>query len=170
MPTLAFTVWFQRVLEAQRATDAAQDAVTDDLAEQLALIQATQRRDAISSSYTAPSAVLTASDAGSNATITIAAHTRFYGDETSLAVAGGSLTGLAYSTIYAVYYDDSTRADTTPTYVSTTTINEAQNNYVAGRHLVGTVTTPAAAGPPTSGGTSPPGSGYTPVGGGYEIP
>lgn len=163
-PTMAFTVYWQRLLEAQEAIDAEQSS-------QLAQILATQRRDSISSSYTVPTNVLTASDAGSDATITVAGHTRYYGDETSLAVSGGAITGLAYSTVYAVYYDDPTRADTTPAYAATDQLEEGQSNFVAGRHLVGTVETPAAAGPPTTGGTSPPGSGYTPGGGGgYAIP
>ena len=42
---------------------------------------------------------LTATDAGANATITVSAHTRVYGDGTSVSVNGGSVTALAYSTI-----------------------------------------------------------------------
>lgn len=104
---------------------------------------------------------LTASDAGTNATITISAHTRVYGDGTSLAVSGGSLTALSYSTLYYVYYVDATRADTTPTYQATTDpFTAAQTGDT---HLVGSVTTPAAAaGNTTGGGTQPPGIGNLP--------
>jgi len=137
-----------------------------DITDQLTEIRAVQRRDSISGSFTKPSNVLSAADAGADVTITIIGHDRFYGDETSLTVAGGSLTGLAFSTTYGVYYDDSTRADTTPTYHATVDLETAQNNYVAGRHLVGSVETPANGDPPTEGGTAPPGSGYTPGGGG----
>jgi hypothetical protein len=122
------------------------------------------RNDKISGSATDPSVVVSASDAGASATITIAAHTRRYGDGTTLAVAGGSLTGKAYSTQYAVYYDDTTTANTTPTYVATTTLKDAQPNAVAGRHYVDQITTPAAAAPPTGGG------GYRPPGGGGPYP
>ncbi|MES2904335.1 MAG: hypothetical protein V4696_09145 [Pseudomonadota bacterium] len=93
---------------------------------------------------------LSATDAGANATINVAAHTRVYGDGTTLAIAGPTtLTGLAYSTLFYVYYDDATRADTTPTFLTTTSPATAAQS--GDRHLVGSVTTPAAAAPPTTG-------------------
>jgi hypothetical protein len=141
-----------------------------EIERQLDDIRATVRRDAISASYTSPSGVLTAEDAGADASITIADHTRFWGDETSLPITGDVLTGLAFETTYAVYYDDETRAVTAPTFHATTDLATAQANYVAGRHLVGTVATPANGDPPVSGGTAPPGSGYDPGGIGYYIP
>lgn len=120
--------------------------------------------DKISSSATDPSVVVTATDAGTDATITIAAHTRRYGDGTTLAVAGGALTGKAYSTLYAIYYDDPTVADTTPTYVATTVLKDAQPNSASGRHYVDQITTPASGGGGTGGG------GYKPPGGGGPYP
>lgn len=151
-------------LQAQQAQLTGQqealEAAQADLAAQLALIQATQRRDAISSSWPLPAQVLTASDAGTDAKVNVLAHTRVYGDETKLeGLAAHEFTGLAYSTTYGVYYDDPTRSDTTPDYQITTDLKLAQHNYVAGRHLVGEVTTPAAGGASTGGGSAPPGSG-----------
>lgn len=101
---------------------------------------------------------LTATDAGASATITISAHTRIYGDGSSVAVSGGSLTGRAYSTDYSIYYDDPTRAGGAVTYQSTTTPADAVQ--AGDRHLVGVVTTPAAAAPPNNGDVvRPPGYG-----------
>lgn len=143
----------------------------NDLASAVAAIAAAQAtanavalNDKISASATDPSVVVTATDAGTDATITIAAHTRRYGDATTLAVAGGSLTGKAYSTLYAIYYDDSTVSDTTPTYVATTVLKDAQPNAAIGRHYVDQITTPASGGGGTGGG------GYRPPGGGGPYP
>lgn len=141
------------IATAQAAADAAQ-AVADAVA----------LSDKISASATDPSVVVTAADVGTDATITIAAHTRRYGDGTTLAVSGGSLTGKAFSTLYAIYYDDPTTADTTPTYVATTTLKDAQPNAASGRHYVDQITTPADGGPGTGGG------GYQPPGGGGPYP
>lgn len=165
-PTQAFQIWWQRQIEA---IEAAINNNADIITQQATIISDLEtaiRQVSIVGSFTVPSIVLTASDAGSDATIDIAAHTRRYADQSETAVGAGSITGLAYSTAYAVYYDDTTREDTTPTYVATTSLDEAQNNYEDGRHLVGTVVTPASGGGSTSGGTSPPGSGYSPGGGG----
>jgi hypothetical protein len=117
------------------------------------------RNDSISTSWTSPGAILTASDAGASATITIAAHTRKYTDITSKSVNGGSLTGLAYSTVYYVYYDQTGRTGGTVTYHSTTDPNVGLANAVAGRHACGAITTPAAGAADTSGGVAPPGGG-----------
>ena len=143
------------VAAAQSAADAAQ--TTANTAQ--SSVTTTARNDKISASYCAPISVLSASDAGSNATITIAAHTRVYGDGTTLAVSGGSITGRSYGTTYYIYYTDATTADTTPTYLSTTNANTAMNNRVNGRHFVGAITTPTAGGSSTSGdGPTPPGA------------
>lgn len=92
---------------------------------------------------------LTATDAGASATITIAGHTRVYGDGASVAVTGGSLTGRVYSTLYYVYYDQPSRVGGAVTYASTTSAATAAQT--GDRHLVGSVTTPAAAAPATTG-------------------
>ena len=170
--------WSQRVAEqiesnfadiedaiaaAQAAADAAAAAAADALAASTAAAAAqttantVKRDDAISGSWTSPGNVLSATDAGSNATITIAAHTRKYGDATSVSVNGGSLTGKSYSTKYYVYYDQTSRAGGAVSYVATTSATTASYNAAAGRHFMGTITTPAAGGGSTSGGPTPPG-------------
>lgn len=169
----AFLPWWQQTVEAIEAQEARQDQAATDLAAVVAGLAAAvaditaaqadiiavTTSDKISSSWTVPAKVLTAVDAGTDVTITIANHTRLYGDGSQLAVTGGTFTGKAYSTNYGVYYDDLTCADTTPAYGITTTLSNAQNNFVAGRHRVGDLVTPGAGGAATSGGTNPPGSG-----------
>lgn len=144
--------------QANTATTNAATATTNAATAQTAANLA-KLNDKISASATVPSNSLTATDAGANATITIAANVRQYGDGTSLSVSGGSLTGKSYSTVYAIYYDDATVADTTPTYVATTTLKDAQPGKVSGRHYVGQITTPASGGGATGGGYVPPGGG-----------
>lgn len=101
---------------------------------------------------------ITATDAGSNCTATISGHTRIYGDGTSVSVTGGTVTGLSYSTTYYFYYDQPSRAGGTVSYVATT--DQAVAAQTGNRHLVGNVTTPAAAGAPVSGlSVRPPGVG-----------
>lgn len=113
----------------------------------------------LSQSWTLPSSPISAADVGSDVTITIAAHRRIYGDGAYLDVAGAVFTGKAFTIEYAFYYDDATRSDTTPDIQITTNLEEAQANYVEGRHLLGSITTPANGDPPTSGGVTPPGWG-----------
>lgn len=165
-----FQAWWQQIKEAIERNEEAQallfDAINDILGEEGTGLVG---RVSLLGSFTIPTLVLTASDAGANVTISVAAHIRRYGDGTELAVAGGNLTGKSYSTKYAIYYDDETREDGTPSYVATTDLETAQHNYEAGRHYVGTVTTPAAAGAPTTGGSPPAGSGYTAGAGSVNI-
>lgn len=104
---------------------------------------------------------LDASDTGSDAQIVINAHTRTYGDGTSVAVSGGVIAALAYSTKYYVFYDDPDQAGGSVSYFASS--NEADAAQTNGRHTVGSVTTPAAAGSPNSGaGVRPPGVGAIP--------
>jgi hypothetical protein len=149
-----------QVVAAQAAADAAQS--TANTANSTA--NTVKRDDSISTSWTSPGNILSASDAGSSATITISAHTRKYTDATSVSVNGGSLTGLSYSTTYTVYYDQTSRAGGSVTYHATTDPNTGLANAAAGRHLCGKITTPASGGGGTSGGVSPPsgGGGYSP--------
>lgn len=93
---------------------------------------------------------ITATDAGSDASIDIGAHTRVYGDSTTAAVSGGTITGLAYSTAYWVYYDAPKGTTGAVTYQAATTIQgNATGN--ANRHFVGAINTPAALDPDTDG-------------------
>ncbi len=101
---------------------------------------------------------ITAADAGSSVTITISGHTRTYGDGSSVAVLGDTLTGRSYSTSYYIYYDDPARTGGTVSYQTTT--NQSDAIQAGDRHLVGVVTTPAAAGGPEDGfEVRPPGLG-----------
>lgn len=177
-PTEAFHQWWQEIAKNLETSFGDMETVQADILAAQADITAAQadivsaqadielalRRINIGLSATQPTSILTASDAGTDATITIAGHNRIYGDGTVLAITGGSLMGLAYTTTYAIYYDDVTLADGTPTFVATTTLTDAQANKVDGRHFVGQITTPASGG----GGTS--GSGPTPPGGGGPYP
>jgi len=135
---------------AQTAADAANAAAAtaNDAAD------AVTSQNALSTSYVT-GLTISATDAGSNATITISAHSRHYpqpdGSETTVSVSGGSLTARAYSTSYWIYYDDPTRAGGAVAYQSTTTQTTAAQ--IGDRHFVGAVTTPAAAGGPVSGKT-----------------
>lgn len=188
-PTTDFARWWQSTIEKIEAQEALQDetiaqvqanqldiiAAQDELASQLEQIIAAQSaadaaqasadavtlQNAISSSFIVPSSVLGATDAGSDATINVAAFTRHYDDGApSVSVSAGSITGLAYETVYSVYYDDADRDDTAPTFVATTSGVEARHNYALGRHFVGIITTPASGGADTDGG------GYSAPGGG----
>lgn len=134
--------------------------------------EASARELARINSYTTPTSVLSASDNGSDARITVIGHTRVYPvqgsiDVPDVAIEGPvNLNGLAFSTGYYVYYDDTTLSDTTPSYQTTTSAADAQVGKAAGRHFVGYVMTPADGGGSTGGtGGSPPGGG-----GGNPIP
>lgn len=112
---------------------------------------------------------LSASDAGSDVTISIAAHSRVYADRT-VAISAGSLTGQAYATAdVMIYYDDIGRDGGAVTFVATTDATLAYNTPdYPGRHFVGYITTPASGGGSTGGGgAGPPGSGG---GGGGVLP
>lgn len=110
---------------------------------------------------------VSAIDAGSDATIEIEIHDRIYADKT-VECAAGTITGLAYSTLYSVFYDDADRLGGSVTYQATTAAGDAITTPAhPDRHFVGYVTTPAAGGSPaTGGGSTPPSFG----GGGGPIP
>lgn len=112
-------------------------------------------------SYPDPSTVLSATDTGTAARINVAAHTRRYSDGTSVAVSAGNVTGLAYNTLYYAYYSDSNHTGGAVTYLATT--SQAVAAQVGAIHTVGSITTPVAAAPPTTGaGVRPPGIGTIP--------
>lgn len=152
------------VAAAQAAADAANTAAaTANAAAASAQTTADSitNESTLSGSYVDPTNVLSATDAGADATITVAGHDRKYpqpdGSTITVAVAGGNVTGLAYDTLYYVYYDDAARAGGAVTYAATTT--EATAAQQGDRHTVGAIRTPLAAAPPTTGaGTRPPGT------------
>lgn len=168
-PTFAFQQWWDLTLKrietaitdiqnAQAAADAARAAASDaqaaaDAAQTAANTAQSAADDAGAVSKLSGSGVsgltLEGVDAGTDARITISAHTRVYSDGTSVAVNAGLVTGLAYTTTYYVYYDDATFAGGAVTYAATTSdVTAAQTG---GRHLVGSVLTPASGAAITTG-------------------
>ncbi len=103
---------------------------------------------------------ISAADAGSDVTITISAHTRVYGDGTTAAISGGTITGRPYSTNLWIFYDAPKGTTGAVTYQAATTVQgNASGN--PNRHFVGAVTTPAALGAPIDGfPVLPPGGVY----------
>ncbi len=115
----------------------------------------------LQNSYVTPNNIVTATDAGATATINIAAHTRVYGDGTSVSVNAGSIVGAPHSTLEYVYYDQPSRAGGTVSYQFTP--SETTAAQTGDRHTVGKVTTPAGGGGPTTGaGPRAPGVGVIP--------
>jgi 4-hydroxyphenylpyruvate dioxygenase-like putative hemolysin len=99
---------------------------------------------------------ITATDAGANVTIAMSAHSRVYGDGTTVSVNAGNVTGLAYSTSFWIFYDQVSRLGGAVTYQASTSIQG--NGTAPDRHFIGAVLTPAAAAPPTDGNpVRPPG-------------
>jgi hypothetical protein len=92
---------------------------------------------------------LTATDAGSNATVNIASFTMRTSSKGDISVNSGSITVLSYSTLYYIYYDDATLAGGAVTFIATTTKVTAING--SGRFFVGSIVTPAATAPNTTG-------------------
>lgn len=180
-PSLPFHQWWQKVVEtlttsfntletavidiqaaldaaatAQTAADTAQTAANTAQTAATAAQNAADDATGLASVSTSGTndVSITATDAGSDVTIDIAAHNRLYANGTTVAVNSGSLTGRAYSTLYYIYYDDAARTGGAVTYQSTTTKETAAQT--GDRHLVGSVTTPAALGAPNNGTPKPP--------------
>lgn len=105
-------------------------------------------RSANFSSYRPLTNPLTASDAGSNATVSIAAFTmRVAGLDIS--ISSGSITALSYTTLYYIYYDDSSLTGGAVTFNATTTKETALNG--SARFMVGSILTPGASVPVSTG-------------------
>lgn len=159
LPSLAFSVFWQQVIggivgaiNAVAAAQAAADAANTAAANAQAVADDITDSNALGTSYVS-GITITATDAGADATITISAHTRHYpqpdGTTVDVSVSGGSVTGLSYSTVYYIYYDDAARAGGAVSYQATTSDTTAAQ--LGDRHTVGAVETPAAAGAPTGG-------------------
>lgn len=97
----------------------------------------------LTSSYTSPAGILSSrlSADGLSGEITIAAHTRIYGDGTQVAVDVDTIVGLEPSTIYYIYYDDPSKTGGAVTYLSSTLYSDAAQSN--GRHSCGNIATPA---------------------------
>lgn len=180
-PAIEFAIWwdksaraiedaFNQLAETVAATEAAQASADSAAAAADDANTAAAAANSAADSVTAqanltdsfPAGVtLGATDAGTNASASISAHTRVYADFSSVAVNAGSVTGLAYSTLYYIYYDDAGRTGGAVTYVATTSATTAAQ--IDNRHLVGSVTTPAGGGGATTGDrVYPPGVGNIP--------
>lgn len=174
LATVEFQLFWQEAMEAVEeafngiagalvaagiALDAADVALAAADAAQTAADETTAS-SSLASSYVTGLTV-SAVDAGSDATIDISAHTRVYATNppTSVSVNAGSVTGLAYSTVYYIYYDQASRAGGAVTYQVSTDVNDVAQ--INDRHSVATATTPAAAAPPNDGSpVLPPGGSY----------
>ena len=170
-PMTDFQTWintaFANLANAQNATNAAlvaagiataaAAAANAAAASAAAAAEGSIAAQSLANSYTDPTYLLTATDAGADASIAIIAHDRIYPDDPNypvpVPVNSGMLTGLAYSTEYFIFYSDPTRAGGAVTYQFST--NFADAAQVNGIHSVGAVVTPAAAGPPETGGGGP---------------
>lgn len=118
-------------LKAQQAADAAAKAASDASA----AAAASSKEQALTNSYIVPSSVLKATPT----TITIAAHTRYYTDGTSVAVNAGSVAAtLAGDTDYVSYSDPNRTGGAVSYQVSTNPPTQAMNV-----HVVGAVTIPS---------------------------
>jgi hypothetical protein len=95
-------------------------------------------------SYAPTSNPLTGSDAGSSATVSVAAFTMRTSSKGDISDNSGSVTALSYSTLYYIYYDDPTLAGGAVSYSATVTKAVAING--SGRFFVGSIQTPAALG------------------------
>ena len=92
---------------------------------------------------------LSSADVGSDITVTVAAHNVVY-DNGTVAYNSGTVTGLAFDTLYYIYADDPTKAGGAVTYVATTTATDVAAN--SGRYYVGKITTTSDGGGGSTGG------------------
>lgn len=130
---------------ADAAATAAQDAASD-------VNSAGSLANSYVTNFTPP--VVQADSSGN---VTIANHDRVYGDGSTVSITGGVVaTGQANPTVVYIFYSDTTRADTTPTFQYST--NEADAAQIGDVHNVGAVTIPAA-GTQSGGYARPPGFG-----------
>lgn len=121
----------------------------------------------IGTSRTEPTKVVEASELAGVATITVLDHDRVYQDGTRTPIDGDVFGGLDPNTAYSLYYDDLTRADTSPVIVVTEVVADAQSGASPGRHALGRIVTPESGSGATftGGGVYPTGSAI-----GGEIP
>lgn len=93
---------------------------------------------------------LTAHDAGSSATINVAPFSMRVPGQADIAFGSGAITGLAYNTLYYVYFADPGFVPlSAPTYLASTTKEDAID--AAGYMFIGSILTPISGGPDTTG-------------------
>lgn len=146
------------VTAAQGSADTAQAAATQAqqyVATTQAQVTQTALLVALMGSFTSPQNVVTAVANGTNAVITVAPHERRYANGSVVAVAGGSITGLALSTAYSVFYSDSAHVGGTVSFGASTSRQDAAQ--IAGVHSCGQITTPGANGTSSGAGWAGPG-------------
>lgn len=183
----SFQIWWQQVVEAVEAEVGALEAADAANAAAIAAAAAAAAANAAAASantaataaqttadaiteadslaksfVTGTPPILSATDAGADATINIGAHTRNYpqpdGSLVSVSVSAGSVTALAYDTYYFIYYVDAGRAGGAVTYLASEASADAAQ--IGDTHCVGGIKTPAAAAGDTSGNNvEPPGPG-----------
>lgn len=168
-PTFLFHRWWQEVVErvetsfnrlesivldiqaVQQAAANAQQAAND--AQQAATDAQQAANSAGSTSKLSNSGVdglaLSATDTGTDVTISVSNHTRVYSDSTQVAVSGGNLPGYTYETVYYIFYNDPEFLGGNVSYQVTTVKTEAAQTGT--RHLVGQIFTPAAGGTDSTG-------------------
>lgn len=169
-PTAKMQIHWQRFAERieQRFTDieavlAAVQAAQATAAAAVQTANATQTVINLTDSYTNPVSTLTAASDG---TVTVAAHSRVYGNGTSVSVNSGTVTGQSGSV--TIYYTDAARAGGAVSYMGTA----SPIAQTGDTHIVGQVTIPAMGEPATTG-SGPTAPGYTPPasgGGAYAEP
>ncbi len=138
------------VIDAQNAADAANAAAavaTAAAATANNAANASAAESSIVSSFVKDFAGVSPLEADNTGGVTIASHTRQYGDTTlnpDVLITGNVLaTGGIPGDIVRIYYIDPTRADTTPTFLST--IDPATQPVQGGdTHVIGAVEIPAA--------------------------
>jgi hypothetical protein len=92
---------------------------------------------------------LTATDAGSDATVSVAAFTMRIQELGDISINSGSVTALSFDTLYHVYYADPDRDGGAVTYAASTTKEAALDGY--DRFYVGSIRTPVDGGSATVG-------------------
>lgn len=143
------------IIAAQNAADAANTAA----ANANAAADSVTSEQSIVTSFVKGFAGASPLEADNLGNVTIKNHTRQYGDTVmnpDVAITGAVLaTAAAAASIVRIYYDDATRADTTPTFAFT--IDPASQPVQGGdRHVIGAVEIPAA-GTSDGGYVRPPG-------------
>lgn len=127
---------------AEDAKDAADNATADNAA--------STREQALVSSGIMPRTVVAANAVGD---VSIAAHTRYYGDGTSIAVDAGSLSGYAPGDQVYVSYEDAARTGGAVTYEG----SSGFQSQTSDRHVVGSVVVPSTGVQTGQPGPAPPG-------------
>lgn len=131
---------------AQTAADGAQDAA-DGAADATV---ANAREQALINSYIEPVSVLTTT----TTTISVAAHTRFYADGTSVSVNAGTVAATGSGDTDYVSYSDPTRAGGAVTYI----VALSQPPQTADVHVIGAILIPSVG--TANGGVGPKKPGY----------